>query len=78
MKIFFTAVSNWGTASKLSGGSFANGAQTGAFQQLFKETVHQEHGAWPQDETHTTGHAGFRLKMPAALEPLAFSYVEIK
>ena len=41
-----------GTASKLSGGSFANGAQTGAFQQLFNETVHQEHGAWPQDEAY--------------------------
>ena len=29
-----------GTASTLSGGSFANGAQTGAFQQLFNETAH--------------------------------------
>ena len=30
-----------GTASKLSGGSFANGAQTGAFQQLFNHLAHQ-------------------------------------
>jgi hypothetical protein len=29
-----------GTASKLSGGSFANGAQTGAFQQLFNSWIH--------------------------------------
>jgi hypothetical protein len=29
-----------GTASKLSGGNFANGAQTGAFQQLFNSAVH--------------------------------------
>jgi len=28
-----------GTASKLSGGNFANGAATGAFQQLFNHTV---------------------------------------
>ena len=30
-----------GTASKLSGGSFANGAQTGAFQQLFNSVIHE-------------------------------------
>jgi hypothetical protein len=30
-----------GTASKLSGGSFANGAQTGAFQQLFNHLSHE-------------------------------------
>jgi RHS repeat-associated protein len=29
-----------GTASKLSGGSFANGATTGAFQQLFNQVAH--------------------------------------
>jgi len=31
-----------GTASTLSGGSFANGAKTGAFQQLFNDSVHLE------------------------------------
>ena len=30
-----------GTTSKLAGGSFANGAQTGAFQQLFNSAVHE-------------------------------------
>ncbi len=30
-----------GTASKLSGGSFANGAKTGAFQQLFNSSIHE-------------------------------------
>lgn len=30
-----------GTASELSGGRFANGARTAAFQQLFNETVHE-------------------------------------
>jgi len=29
-----------GTANELSGGSFANGAATGAFQHLFNDTVH--------------------------------------
>jgi RHS repeat-associated protein len=31
-----------GTASKISGGSFANGAQTGAFQQLFNSVIHSK------------------------------------
>jgi RHS repeat-associated protein len=35
-----------GTASKLAGGSFANGAQTGAFQQLFNAIVHDFFPPW--------------------------------
>jgi RHS repeat-associated protein len=35
-----------GTASKLSGGTFANGATAGAFQELFNRTVHDDLAAW--------------------------------
>ncbi len=35
-----TSAAIGGTASVLSGGSFANGATTGAFQQLFNSTIH--------------------------------------
>jgi len=37
-----------GTASKLSGGSFANGAATGAFQQLFNHVVSAAREAYEQ------------------------------
>jgi hypothetical protein len=46
-----------GTASKLSGGSFANGATTGAFQQLFNSFAHDELAAWAKHSQ--SKHEGF-------------------
>jgi RHS repeat-associated protein len=53
-----------GTASKLSGGSFANGAQTGAFQELFNASVHRLSAGRNQNEAgsfSTTEPAEFTL-----------------
>ena len=47
-----------GTASKLSGGSFANGATTGAFQQLFNSTVHDQLADWVKNMKNRQGGFG--------------------
>jgi len=58
-----------GTVSELSGGKFENGAQTGAFQFLFNQWVHQ--GAGPPSalpEESVFGKKGLTVAMQSALE----------